>query len=250
MIWANLDTITRRNLLEKGLPLHYYLEQLLHISACVRDLSKDTLMIVNTVELPVNSYFAVDLPPDFVDDISVGIAAGQMLHPIPKREGISPLRARDSSGNFVSYSDIQNAEEDTFFGFNTSFFWWWNVNDLGEPTGRLFGSNGGARANGYQVFRERRQIQLTETFTSDTIVLIYVSDGQRADNATQIDMRAFRCLQSFADWKSSANAAIKDSPEAATFYNERRLLRANIDDLTCVDIKNIFFKAYTGAIKA
>lgn len=249
MIWGNLDMISRRNLLEKGLPLHYYLEHLLHISGGVRDLSKDTLMIVNTVELPVNSYYAIDLPLDFVDDVGVAIPAGQLLHPVPKNDSLTPLRAKDSDGNFVPYSDVNNSDETIFFGFPTGWSWWWNINDLGEPTGRLFGSHGGARLNGYKVVRERRQIQLTETFTSETAVLIYISDGQRADNATQIDMRAFRCLQSFADWKSSPNAAIKDSPEGATYYNERRLLRANLDDLTIIDIKNSFYRAYTAAAK-
>jgi hypothetical protein len=249
MIWANLDMITRRSLLEKGLPLHYYLEHLLHSSSAVRELSKDTLQIVNTVELPVNSYFAATLPDDFVDDVGVFVPAGQLLQPVPKKNSISPLRAMNSSGTFVPYTDLLNLNEQTFFGYPSGWTFWWNINDWGEPTGRWFGAGGGAKANGYQIFRERRQIQFTETFTSDTAVLMYISDGQRADNATQIDARAIKCIQSYADWKSSPHAAMKDSPEAATFYNEKRLLRAQFDDLTVVDIKQIFYKAYMAAAK-
>ena len=250
MLFSNLDSLTRRSLLEKRLPLHFYLEYLLHASSCIRELTKDTLMIVNTVELPVNSYFAADLPVDFVDDIGVSIPVGQLLHPVPKNDSITPLRARDDNGNFIPYGNLDNPNQNTFFGFPQAGYWWWNMNDWGEPTGRWFGSNGSGKLNQYKIIRERRQIQFTEKFTSDTAVLMYISDGQRADNATQVDTRAFSTIQAYSDWKTSPRAALKDSPESATYYNQRRLLRANMDDLTCADVKQIFYKSYTATMKA
>lgn len=248
MLWTNLDTITRRRLLELGLPLHYYLEFLLHSATCVRELSYEVLKIVNYVELPVNDYYAIDLPVDFVDDVAVAIPVGQLLHPIPKKDSITHLRAKNSSGGFIPFSDLDTDPESTFFGF-PSWTWFWNISDYGEPTGRWFGSNGAGKANGYTVVKERRQIQLTETFTSESAVLIYISDGQRADNATQIDVLAWATISAFIDWKRSPNAARKDSPEAATFYNERRHLVARLDDLTVTDVRQIFLKAYSAAMK-
>lgn len=249
MLWSNLDSITRRRLLEMRLPLHHYLEYLLHASTCLRELHIDTLKVVNYVELTLNSYFASDLPGDFVDDIGVGIAVGQYLQPISKRDNITQLRNVNSAGAFVPFTDTNNTSADTFFGFNSNFTWFWNINDFGEPTGRMFGANGGANSNGYQIFKQRRQIQFTETFTSPTAVLMYISDGQRADNATQVDTMALKTIEAYQDWKASPNYANKDAPEARTYYNERRHLVSRLSELTVADIKQVFHRAYTAAIK-
>lgn len=250
MLWSNLDSITRRRLLELGLPLHYYLEILLNNSTCIRELHIDTLKVINYVELKLNSYFAADLPGDFIDDVGVGIPVGQFLQPISKRENITHLRNVNDDGNFVPFTDTNNTNGDTFFGFNTGYLWFWNINDFGEPTGRLFGANGGANSNGYEIVKERRQIQFTETFTSDTAVLMYISDGQRADNATQVDTLALKTIEAYTDWKLSPNYASKDAPEARTYYNERRHLVSRLGDLTITDIRQIVHKAYTAAMKS
>lgn len=249
MLYPTVDMIVRRSLLERKLPLHYYIEFLCHATACLRELTMDSLRIINTVELPVNSYFAIDLPDDFVDDVGISIPVGALLQPIPKNDSITPLRIQNSNGDFTTYGDQSNTTGQSFFGFIGNWTWFWNINDYGESTGRRFGTNGGAKQNGYKLIKERRQIQLTETFTSDTAVLTYISDGQSSDNASMVDTYAFRCIQTFIDWQRSTNAAIKDSGEARTFYNERRLLRARLSELTVTDIRQIVLQAYHASIK-
>jgi len=252
MTYATLDEIVRRSLLEKGMPLHYYFEYLLHGAAAVRELAKDTLKIVNTVNLPINTYGAADLPGDFVDDVSVGIPVGGLVQPMAKKNSINPLRIHnETSGAFEPYQDAANLNNSmlTFYGLNTNYFFYWNVNDYGEPTGRYFGANGGAHQNGYKIIRERNQIQFTGAITTDNVVMQYISNGQSADNATMIDFRAFAAIQSYIDWKSSPNASLKDSGEARTYFNNKRLLRASMNDLTTTDIVNILRSAYTATIK-
>lgn len=249
MTFTTVDVICRRWLLEKGLPIHFYAEALYHCTAALRELSFDTLKIINTVPLKVNSYFAVDLPDDFVDDLAVTIPVGGLLQPIPKNDSISPLRNVDSTGAFVNYTDLQDSENTSLYGVSASWLWFWNVSDWGEPTGRYFGANGASHRNGYKVIKERRQIQLTESFTSDEIVLMYISNGQSADNASQVDVQAQATIQSFIDWKSSPNAAMKDSYEASTFYSERRRLVGRLDDMTVTDIKNILRRNFHATVK-
>ena len=246
---ANLDMIVRRTLLERSLPIHWYSEVLFHTSAAIRELSKDTLKIVNSVNLPIDSAYAANLPMDFVDDIGVYIPVGDLLHPIPKKDSITPLRNRNSNGDFIPFTDTTATENTALFGINPTWIWYWNVSDYGEPTGRYFGANGGDHRSGYKIFKERRQIQMTETFAGDSVVLLYISNGQSIDNATQVDWMAFRAIQSYADWQRSPNAAFKDSPEARTYYNEKRLLRANLNDLTTADIRQIIREHYTATIK-
>lgn len=249
MIFSTLDGIVRRTLLERSMPLHYYLEYLLHASTCLREMSFDTLQIVRTVALPVNSYFAVDLPGDFTDDVGLAIPIGGLLHPVTKRDGITPLRSHDSTGNFIPWPLLSDQTDQNFFGFNTSWLYYWNINDYGEPTGRYFGSPGQGKLNSYKLVKERRQIQLPNTFTSSTVVLTYISDGQSADNATQIETWAIRSIQTYIDWQTSPSAKIKDSGEARTFYNEKRKCRARTDDLTSDDVKTIIRRHYFAAIK-
>lgn len=250
MQFATLDIITRRSLLEKGLPIHYYLEYLVHGASAIRELSKDTLKIINAANLPLNTtYYTVDLPSDFVDDIAVCLPVDGLLQDIPKQPALSPLRIHDATtGAFVQNTTVETTDDQTFFGFPGAWNWYWNVNDYGEPTGRFFGAGGGSSA-GYKVIKERRQIQFTGNVDGQSIVLLYISNGQSADNATQVDWLAFRAIQAYTNWMSSPNASIKDSPEGSTYYNEKRLLRSNLSDLTTTDIKNIVRGAYRATIK-
>lgn len=251
MILTNLDVICRRWLLEKGLPIHYYMEALFHSSTAVRELSYDTLQIINSSNIPVNSYGAIDLPDDYVDDLAVAIPSGQGLIKLPKQDWITPLRLHDTtSGQFVPYNELSASDDNlnTFYGFGYGWDYYWNVDSYGSPTGRMFGSHGGT-LQGYKVVRERRQIQLTEDFADTNVVLLYISDGQRADNASQIDVRAISCIQSYIDWRRSPNAAIKNSQEAATFYNEKRRLKTLMNELTKEDVINTIRNAYTASIK-
>lgn len=249
MKWTNLDTITRRWLLENGLPIHYYLEGLVHGASAIRELSFDTLTIVRTVNLPVDpNTFAVNLPDDFVDDIAVSIPVGNLLQPIARKSNITPLRAKTAAGAYTTYANSA-ADAQTFFGINANWLWYWNVSDYGENTGRYFGASGGANQNGYAVFKERNQIQMTESFTSDEIVLMYISDGQSADDATNVDIRAQATIHAYINWKRSGSAAVNQSDEAQTYYNERRLLRARLNDLSVTDVRNILHESYRATIK-
>lgn len=251
MIFNNLDSITRRTLLERGLPIHWYTEMLTHSSSCIRELSIDTLKIVNTVYVPTNEYGAADVPADFVDEVGVFLPLGGQLQEIPKDYTITSLRNRATDGSFQPYTSVDNTNPILdVIGVGFWSGWYWNVNDYGEPTGRFFGAPGGSKV-GYNIFKERRQIQFTPGFAvSAGAVIIYISDGQRADNATQIDVQAIATVQSYCDWKRSPNAAIKDSGEARTYYNEKRTLRGRLDNLTTIDIKNIIRNNTHAAIKS
>ena len=127
-------------------------------------------------------------------------------------------------------------------------FWFWNVSDFGEPTGRFFGASGGTSI-GYKVIRERRQIQMSIGFERTSIVLQYISNGQSIDSASQIDTQAIQCIRAWQEWKRSANANNDLSPEAISFYNNKKRLRSRLSSLTIVDIKNTLRNGYTGAVK-
>lgn len=250
MRFTTLDSIVRRVLLAKRLPLHYYVEFLTHASSALRELTIDSLQVINTVTCTPNDIFAIDLPCDFLDDVAVGIPVGQYIQPIAKRDNINPLIDRNSFGQPQLYPTIDPNQDSTlFFGFFPGLTWFWNINDLGEGTGRLFGLNSGNTRNGYTLVRARNQIQLTQTFTSSEVVLQYISDGQCIDNATQITPMAQAAIEAYINWKRSKNADVDMSAEGLSWRNQRKILRARIDDLTGPDIKQIMYRNYHQTIK-
>lgn len=250
MLFVTLDSIIRRALLAKSLPLHYYVEYMVHASACVRELVFDSLQVVNTVVLELNSYSAADLPCDYVDFVGIGIPVGQFLQPQFIRSNITPLRNQSSTnGAYIPYGTPSNSDTFDFFGFWPGWYWYTNINDLGENQGQYYGINSGASSNGFQIFPERGQIQFTETFTSPCAVLIYISDGQTLDNASQITPMAISTIDAYSNWKHSPNADIDQSPEGRAYGNQRRLLRARKNDLTPADIRNILYNNYRATVK-
>lgn len=246
-----VDTVTRRWLLDRSMPIHFYAEGLFHATTCLRELAKDTLKLVNTVNLPVDDTGAVNLPDDFMDDVALAIQAGVELQRIPHKSSLNPIRRHSATtGLFVPQTNVENevtVDGGLFFG-STAWAWFWNVNDYGEFTGRYFGASGGTGL-GYEVIMQRRQIQLTAGFEGGGIILQYISNGQSIDNATQIDWRAHRAITTYIDWQKSPNATNLMSPEARTYYNERKLLRSSMSDLTVTDIKNVIRSGYTAAVK-
>jgi len=251
MTFTTLDEISRRALLENSKPIHYYMEYLFHSSSCVRELTFDTLKIVNTVYLPVNDYGAADLPSDYEDEVGVSFNAGDLLQPIPHINSVNPLRVHNTTTGAFEQQTIpeqQNVDNNIFFG-SQAWTWFWNVNGFGEPVGRFFGAKGGTTI-GYEIFVERRQIQLTGRFDGGGVVLQYISNGQSLDSATQIPTRALACIVSYINWKSSPNSFNENSPEGRSFYTQKRLLRARMNELTIVDIKNILRNSYTATLKS
>lgn len=247
MKYTSLDSVIRRNLLAKRLPIHYYVEFLVHASTCLRELTFDTLRIVNTVELELNDYYAADLPCDYVDWTKVGIKVGQFVRPITQRDTINRLRNQDAQGDYTTYTDPATANQE--FPFWPVFWWFQNIDDLGENTGRLYGFDTSDTVNGFKVIKERRQIQFTESIESTTIVLEYISDGQTSDNATQIDPYAQIAIESFINWKRSPSADIDRSPEARSYFNQRRILRARMGQVTLADIRQILYRNYRASVK-
>jgi len=249
MIYTTIDIIVRRALLENSYPIHWYSEYLFHASTCLRELNIEVLRIINTRTLPVNSDGSVDLPDDFQDDVMLSFNAGALLKPIPHRDSINPTRVHSATtGAFEQQPTTTTLSQGGLYFPFVGRTWYWNISDYGEPTGRLFGSDG-ENPNGYKVIKERGQIQLYGEFTGGNVVLQYISDGQSLDNASMVDNMAFATVQAYINWKRTPNASNEFSPEGRLFYNTKRKLRGRMNNLTPDDIRNIIHSAYTAAIK-
>ncbi len=248
MVYTTLDIVVRRTLLENGLPIHWYSEYLFHSSTCLRELTIDTLKVINTKNLSVSYYGSVDLPDDYLDDVMLSFNDGQLLKPIPHKDSINPLRVHNTTtGAFETQTNVTTIDTGGLFFPFVGRTWYWNVSDYGEPTGRVFGANGG-NPNGYKVIKERRQIQIYGA-SGGNVILQYISDGQSVDNASMVDTQAFSTFQAYINWQTSPNKNNEFSPEGRKYYNTKRKLKIRLNGLTLEDVKNIVRGQYTASMK-
>lgn len=243
MKFTTIDKIVRSLLIQKRLPLHFYLEYAKYACDGLRELTFDSLRVVNTTTLAINEdgYYA-DLPCDYVDWTKVGFKAGQFVSPITQRDTINRLHNYTSQGAITNYGDPATSNLD--FPFWPGYWMFQNIDDLGENIGRLYGYNTGISENGFKIMPERGQIQFTESIQSTVIVLEYISDGQTNDNASQVDPYAQACIEAYVRWRTSRNSDIDRSPEGVAYVNARRIFRARKDELTLVQLRQILFSNY------
>jgi hypothetical protein len=254
MKFVKLDTIVRSILLQKSLPLHWYLQFLKYSADALRELTLDTLQIVNTVELPVDtSDFTCQIPCDYVDYTGVGVKKGQFVRPIPQIDTINNLPATQPNGVPTTYGVVGEVEISDSFPLWPGAFVFQNIDDLGENLGRLFGWPSDNRTNGFKIIPERGVIQLTESFQYSSIIFQYISDGQCVDNASQVPVYAQKTIEAYDDreWKThTGRHSLGEITMADRMHTrEWRKLRARISGLTISDIKQSIWHAYQATNK-
>lgn len=253
---TSLDQIVRRTLINKRLPLHWYLPFLSYAAECLRERTFDTLCATKTCLLTINSYFAVDVPCDFESIVALGIEVGQFVQPVTQRNGISNLNNLNSQGQRIPYgnapSGVSSNDFDNFPWF-PGYWMFQNVDSLGENLGRLYGLNTGLVNTSYKYVRERNQIQFSEDFPATQVVLEYLIDGECPDNATKVPYEAFSMIQAYIDWqwkihfKRSGGAEIMMAEKS--YSREWRYCRARMQNTDLTDIRQSLLKGYSGAPK-
>lgn len=252
MNYTSLDTISRSLLLQKGLPIHWYTQFLKYSADCIRELSFDSMRVINSVALPISPVtFATNLPCDYVDWVKVGVPQGQFVQPLVQRLSINRLTAFTPQGQPTSYGGGFAA--DLEFPFWPGYWMFQNVDDLGEQVGRLFGYNTAFTNNSFEVIPERGQIQFCENICSTTCILQYISSGQTTSNATKIDPQAQAAVEAYMDWKYKSHSRRFSAGEVEQAFGhykiELRRFRARKDELTCWDIRQAIYRTYMATPK-
>jgi len=250
MIWTSTDIITRSLWGQKQLSIHWHAQFLKYVCDGIRELSFDTLKVVNSTVLSVNKNgMYCTLPADYVDYTLIGVPKGQFIQPMTQRNSISRLPNYNTTGQIIDYGTVTESVEPFWVGF----WMYQTIDDLGENVGRLYGWNSGYTSNSYKVIKERGVIQLDERFCGGCVALEYISNGQSANSATQVDPQAQACLEAYADFKWELHQ-LKGNPtmiqiKTREFARNWRLLRARLADYTLEDIRNAAHRSYKLSIK-
>lgn len=255
MIFTSLDNIVNSLLLQKSLPIHYYLQFLKYTADAQRELYFSTSRIVNVTELTISKQdYTAQLPCDYVDWTKVGVKKGQFIRPIYERDEINRMQAKLPDGQTTTFTNNGNATlPDAPFPFWPGFWLWTNFDDLGENIGRQFGFSAADEADGFKIIQERNQIQFTESFRGCTVVMEYIGDGQCVDNASRVDPQAQAVIEAYADWKFRMHSGDFPMNEIMLafdiFKREIRMYRARKSDLTITAIKQALYRNYRQSVK-
>jgi hypothetical protein len=247
-----LDKIVRSALMDRGYPLHFYIQFLQYGIDAFRMLNFDVLQSVKSVRLQINSYKAATLPCDYVDYVRVGNEAGQYIQPWgERRDSFNRLNKFNSDGNKIAYGDIEAVNG--LLPGDWDGFWYSNyVNDKGEHLGRIF-NNFPTFRDSFVILRERNEIQLDTSYTGTEIVMDYISDGMSSDATTAVHPYAIDCIKAYIYWKMKEHSRAYNLGDRQTskdeFYNQLRLLRARMNGIDEIDIIRSLARHYGPVIK-
>jgi hypothetical protein len=177
---------------------------------------------------------------------------GQFVRPIPEIETINRLPAKLPNGQNTTYGNAGGVVVDDF-PIWPGMWIWSNIDDLGENIGRMYGWPADYRTDGFKIIPERNIIQFTETFDMPTCVLEYISDGQTIDNASAVDARAQKTIETYCDWQWRWHTGKRSPAEIDMAYRmyvkEWKKLRARLSSLTISDIKQALHRNFKLSIK-
>lgn len=245
--------IIRSTLLQKGYPMHWYIDALIHGREILREISFDDVAVINSVRLTPDAGNAVCLPCGYQDLVRFGVQVGQKIEPLVQTDSFNRLVNRnETTGAVIPYtndgSNQLNNPTNLYYTYPISYFWGETVvNDYGEFTGRLYGW-GDDSNDTYQIFPERNQIQLNEHIVADFVVLDYINNGMDCDAASRVNAYAIKTITDYIMWQfkeQNRTYSMGERQMAKNQYtNQRQILRARIDPLTPDIVRRIVHKNY------
>jgi hypothetical protein len=219
-----------------------------------RGLQEEVMKEVKAVKLPMNAYFAVDLPSDCIDWTKVGIQYGDKILVLGVADDIALLQDETDCGEKIAntphpgFDDIMNGtnlEAYTPFYFNNFY----GAFPAGNYSDGLYGYYAGLPYKGF--FRENkaaRQIQFSSSVKASEIYMEYITDGSVCNGSTQVDPLAFDYLVQFVHYerikfRQDIADSLKERTHSDLHYAFLKLTRLTAG-ITMKDIVNGTRKGY------
>lgn len=235
--YTPIDSIVRSSLMSHGLTLHYYVTFLHFSLQGLREIEYDTVGKVSTARLTVNANGEAALPPDYVDWIKVGFERNRHIIPMGNNDTWVRVANTDSTGNQIPWSSssgsiVSSSTYDPFASYH--------ISQYGEDLGRMYGIGNGSRNDIFQVLPERNVILIGNLFTEgDVIFMEYLSSSNYADTDALVHPYAESTIEAYIRWRyaEQKTTRLADVERAKReFYNQYRILRARMNDLSKEDL--------------
>jgi hypothetical protein len=106
MKYTTLDTTVKGILLQKGYPIHFYVEFLVLAQRCFEEIYFDTIGNIRSLKIPVNAFGEATLPDDFMDWVKIGYENGQFIKPLIRRPGFNRLNYYTINGIIATTGNL------------------------------------------------------------------------------------------------------------------------------------------------
>lgn len=230
MNWTTLHAIVTGLLLQRGYPVHFYIDFLVYGMRAFEELHFDVLKNVNVQKITLDDYNEGNLPADYMDIVKAGVPDGQYIRQM-SGIALNPTENTDASNNRIPWPGSSGYSS----ALNTIVF-----NEHGEFTGRLYGLRG-ISDESYQVNISRGKIQVNQQYRGGHIYLFYITDGSSPSNATMVHPYAKSAIEAYIVWQYKANRRTYSPGEAEAeerrFVRSRKRLVSRLSGLTMTDIR-------------
>lgn len=246
---TTIDGIVRSTLMTMGLPIHYYVQFMHYALKCLnQELNMDTLPLIKTIEVSLDTNNEMSIPSDFIDVVKLG-------RRVANDHRIRIFGVNDDFSRFATARDNKAATTDETLGalhyggyYFTNFY-----NDKGEHKGRMFGYGDDTSGSEYKVIRERGVIKVSPNFpTTAKIYLEYVGTHSPT-SASAVNPYAAECIEAYIIYKfKEHNRAITKNEAAESkqeYYNQLRKLRSRVMGLTKTDILRLVRGSFRQSVK-
>lgn len=207
----SLKQICNGILLEKGLPIHYFMTALISAIDALRELSMEEIAFINTKIVYPDSNGSIELPSGLCDFVNISVPVGQVTQSLVPDKNINSL-PNYSLGAIVPYSTTESPiVYGGFYQYSRCF------NDT------------------YKLLREQNRIQLNENLIgTEQCILEYITDGMDVDSATRVHPHAYQAIKVYVEWKMDRN------PNGGKMFGiERKKIRARRNDITPEALKRL-----------
>lgn len=240
-----IDSIVRRNLAKRKLPLHYYSPVLVMAKDGLDEMHFHSLHKVKVVTIAIDSTLKTgDLPADFVADIAVGEEQGDKVQPLGYNHRINTRS--DGGVSFPIKDDLYTFGD----GYVLAGTLLENIyNEYLGYKGRNFGRPV-TFTDSYTILRDLGKIRMDNKSPVTSVQLIYLSLPEKVSNKSVIHPFAKKALDSFIDWQWAKYNNDKDQElRRRDFFNDLRITRAGMNKMTTIEIKRIVRNKFGLAIK-
>jgi hypothetical protein len=228
---VTIDSVIRRNLAMRRLPLHYYSAMLVMAKRGLEEMHFDSLQKFKTAELSIDPILkTADLPIDFVEDILVGIEVADKVKPIGANEKINK---KDDVG--IPFSK----DDDTNYVLGDGYLY--HRFPFGSPV---------VHTDGYTIIRELGKLRLDNRATVSKIHLMYLTMPTKISNKSVIHPFAQEAIHAWINWKwAEYNKERDELNHERKFYTSYRKLRARLNQISTTEIKRVVRKRFGLAVK-
>jgi hypothetical protein len=246
---TTIDGIVRSTLMTMGLPIHYYV-QFLHyaLKFLNQELNIDTLPLIKTVEVKLDSNNELQIPRDFIDLVKIGVRTSND-HKIRMF-----AQNRELNRNAVARDNKSEGNDERLSALNYGGYFFSNYyNDKGEHKGRMYGYGNDTSGSEYKIVKERNAIKLSAALAKDVTVYMEYVAYHTATTASALDPRAAQAMESYIIYKfKEHNRAINRQEVLMAkddYYNEYRKLRGRVFGLTKNDILRLMRGEFRQSVK-